>query len=86
MKQILTYLLFVWIFLPLKAQEKIYTVENIPKVHLQNKMQYFCNPAGILSQQACDEMDSMLYALEQKTGIEKEKSESVPVFLLCQNQ
>lgn len=70
MKQILTYLLFVWIFLPLKAQEKIYTVENIPKVHLQNKMQYVCNPAGILSQQACDEMDSMLYALEQKTGIE----------------
>lgn len=70
MKQILTYLLFVWIFLPLKAQEKIYTVENIPKVHLQNKMQYVCNPAGILPQQACDEMDSMLYALEQKTGIE----------------
>ena len=70
MKQILTYLLFIWILLPLKAEEKIYTVDNIPKVHLQNKMQYVCNPAGILSQQACDEIDAMLYALEQQTGIE----------------
>lgn len=70
MKQILTYLLFIWILLPLKAEEKIYTVDNIPKVHLQNKMQYVCNPADILSQQACDEIDAMLYALEQQTGIE----------------
>ena len=33
-------------------------------------MQYVCNPAGILSQAACDSIDSMLYALEQQTGIE----------------
>ena len=55
---------------PTKSRRKIYTVDNIPKVHLQNKMQYVCNPAGILSQQACDEIDAMLYALEQQTGIE----------------
>lgn len=55
---------------PIKSRRKIYTVDNIPKVHLQNKMQYVCNPADILSQQACDEIDAMLYALEQQTGIE----------------
>ena len=55
---------------PLQAQEKVYTVDNLPKVHLQNKMQYVCNPAGILSQEACTEIDAMLYALEQQTGIE----------------
>lgn len=30
----------------------------------------FATPAGILSQAACDSIDSMLYALEQQTGIE----------------
>lgn len=70
MKPILTLLLYTFLFLPLQAQEKVYTVENIPKVHLQNKMQYVCNPAGILSTEACAQMDSLLYALEQQTGIE----------------
>lgn len=53
----------------LQAQE-IYTTGNIPKVHLQDKTRYVCNPAGILSAPACDEIDRMLYALEQQTGIE----------------
>lgn len=71
MKQILTLLLFFVLLSPLsQAQEKVYTVDNIPKVHLQNKMQYVCNPAGILSSEACAQIDSMLYALEQQTGIE----------------
>ena len=53
----------------LQAQE-IYTTGNIPKVHLQDKTRYVCNPAGILSTSACNEIDRMLYALEQQTGIE----------------
>ena len=53
----------------LQAQE-IYTTGNIPKVHLQDKTRYVCNPAGILSTSACDEIVRMLYALEQQTGIE----------------
>lgn len=53
----------------LHAQE-VYTTKNIPKVHLQDKTRYVCNPAGILSASACDEIDRMLYALEQQTGIE----------------
>lgn len=70
MKQILTFFLLVVLCLPVQAQEKVYTVDNIPKVHLQNKLQYTCNPAGILSQAACDSIDRMLYNLEEKTGIE----------------
>ena len=54
MKSILTFILATFLLFPLQAQEKVYTVDNLPKVHLQNKMQYVCNPAGILSQAACD--------------------------------
>ena len=39
MKQILTFILLTLFYLPLQAQEKIYTVDNIPKVQLQNKFQ-----------------------------------------------
>lgn len=70
MKSIFTLIIFTFLLIPLQAQEKVYTVDNLPKVHLQNKMQYVCNPAGILSQVACNKIDAMLYALEQQTGIE----------------
>ena len=70
MKSILTLILATFLLIPLQAQEKVYTVDNLPKIHLQNKMQYVCNPAGILSQAACDTIDTMLHALEQQTGIE----------------
>ncbi len=52
------------------ANEKVYTVDNIPKVRLQNKMRYVCDPTNILSTAATDSIDRMLYQLEQKTGIE----------------
>ncbi len=70
MKRIITIVLLFWcMFAALQAQE-IYTTRNIPKVHLQDKTRYVCNPAGILSAPACDEIDRMLHALEQQTGIE----------------
>ena len=69
MKQLYIILLTV-ISLSVQAQEKVYTVDNIPKVHLQNKFRYVCNPADILSQAACDSIDRMLYQLEETTGIE----------------
>ena len=43
MKSILTFILATFLLFPLQAQEKVYTVDNLPKVHLQNKMQYVCN-------------------------------------------
>lgn len=37
MKSILTFILATFLLFPLQAQEKVYTVDNLPKVHLQNK-------------------------------------------------
>lgn len=53
-----------------KAQNNAYTVESVPNVHLENKMRYVSNPGGLLSQEACAAIDSMLWKLEQKTSIE----------------
>lgn len=69
MKRLITLSLFLCLLLSVQAQ-KVYTTDNIPKVHLQNKMRYACDPEGILSPAARDSIDRMLYALEEKTGIE----------------
>ena len=69
MKRFISIAFFLCLVVSLQAQE-VYTTKNIPKVHLQDKTRYACNPAGILSAEACDDIDRMLYALEQQTGIE----------------
>lgn len=52
------------------SAQKVFTPDNLPKVHLQDRTKYVCNPSGILSQAATDSIDAMLYQLEEKTGIE----------------
>ena len=52
------------------SAQKVFTPDNLPKVHLQDRTKYVCNPSGILSQTATDSIDAMLYQLEEKTGIE----------------
>ena len=71
MKRIIP-LLILWLCLPfcVRAQQTIYTPDNLPKVHIQNKYRYLCDPAGIISPAATDSIDRMLYLLEQQTGIE----------------
>ena len=51
-------------------QAKDYTVLEIPMVHLQDRTRYVSNPDNILSPAAVATMDSILYALEEKTGIQ----------------
>ncbi|MDE6171722.1 TPM domain-containing protein [uncultured Bacteroides sp.] len=70
MKRLFSISLFLCLLLLSVQAQKAYTPDNIPKVHLQDKMRYACNPDAILSQAACDSIDRMLYALEQQTGIE----------------
>ena len=71
MKRFLIYFLFLLsVCFSVQAADKTYTVDNIPKVRLQNKMRYLSDPDNILSVSARDSIDSMLYALEQQTGIE----------------
>lgn len=52
------------------AEAKVYRVEDVPMVHLQDRMRYTCNPDGILSASSVAAIDSMLYALEEQTGIQ----------------
>ena len=70
MKRLVSISLFLCLLLLSAQAQKIYTPGNIPKVHLQDKTRYACNPDAILSQAACDSIDRMLYALERQTGIE----------------
>lgn len=68
--QIKAGIILLFLFICCSGIAKEYTVDNIPKVHLQDKTRYVCDPENILSAQACAAMDSVLYALEQTTGIE----------------
>ena len=71
MKRIIPLLMFLLCLpLGLRAQGKIYTPDNLPKVHIQNKYRYTCDPERILAPAATDSIDRMLYRLEQQTGIE----------------
>ena len=54
----------------LSLHAKEYTIQEIPMVHLQDRTRYVSNPDGILSPSAVATMDSILYALEEKTGIQ----------------
>ena len=65
-KLIITLSLFVCFF----TQAKEYTIKEIPMVHLQDRTRYVSNPDDILSPSSVSTMDSILYALEQKTGIQ----------------
>lgn len=47
-----------------------YKVSEIPLVHLSDRTRYVSNPDNILSTAVVAQMDSILYALEQKTGIQ----------------
>lgn len=52
------------------SQNKAYTVETVPNVHLQDRTRYVTNPDNILSAEAEREINSKIYKLEQQTGIE----------------
>ena len=67
-KQLILLVLLLWGGIFLQAKE--YTIKEIPMVHLQDRTRYVSNPDGILSSSAVATMDSILYALEQKTGIQ----------------
>ena len=70
MRKILFILTFIGLLGGFSLQAKEYTVKEIPMVHLQDRTRYVSNPDNILSPSAVATMDSILYALEQKTGIQ----------------
>ena len=68
MKRILLLSFVLWGGICLQAKD--YTIQEIPMVHLEDRMRYVSNPDSILSDSIVTMMDSMLYALEEKTGIQ----------------
>ena len=70
MRKLLFILTFIGLLGSISLQAKEYTIKEIPMVHLQDRTRYVSNPDNILSPSAVATMDSILYALEQKTGIQ----------------
>lgn len=70
MKRTITSILFFCLFGMTVWAQTIYTPDNLPKVHLQDKTRYAIDPDGILTPAARDSIDHMLYRLEQQTGIQ----------------
>ena len=52
------------------TEAKVYKVEDVPMVHLADRTRYVSNPDGILSSASVATVDSLLYALEESTGIQ----------------
>lgn len=68
-KQTLLLIVLIWMGM-ISTQAKEYTVKDIPLVHLQDRTRYVSNPDDILADRTVASLDSLLYALEQKTGIQ----------------
>ena len=65
-----SFLIFFMLWKSICIQAKEYTIQEIPMVYLENSMHYVSNPDSILSDSIVAAMDSILYALEEKTGIQ----------------
>lgn len=70
MKILNTLIILLFTITCFNVEAKEYKVDEIPLVHLQDKRRYVSNPDNIISQEAVLAMDTTLYALEQKTGIQ----------------
>ena len=54
----------------LQGNAKVYKVKDVPMVHLADRTRYVSNPDGILSKSTVASIDSLLFSLEKKTGIQ----------------
>ena len=70
MKRTITFILLFCLWGMTAWAQTVYTPDNLPKVHLQDKTRYAVDPDGILTPAARDSIDRMLYRLEQQTGIQ----------------
>lgn len=68
-RYVITLIVCAFLF-SIQGKAEAYKVDDIVMVHLQDKTRYVCNPDHVLSPATVTQLDSILYALEQKTGIE----------------
>ncbi len=52
------------------ALSAVYTVDNVPNMHVVDRTKYVSNPDGVLSEQTVARLDSMLYGLQRATTAE----------------
>lgn len=70
MKKTLLLLLLLLIWLPVKGTAEGWTPETLPMVHLQNRLQYLCNPDSVISPSTTSFVDATLRELEDSTGVQ----------------
>ena len=71
MKRLICYILFcVLIPIASQAEGKAYAINDVPNVRHTNKSYYVSDPEHILSQETVNSINSMLYQLETKTGVQ----------------
>lgn len=69
-KKLLLIILLVLVSAVDIASAREYKVKEIPLVHLHDRTRYVSNPDNILTAPVVAQIDSILYSLEQKTGIQ----------------
>ena len=70
MRPLIVNILLFLLCIVLPANAKVYKVGDVPMVHLADRTRYVSNPDGILSASSVATIDSLLFALEEKTGIQ----------------
>ncbi len=68
-RYVITWIVCIFLF-AIQGKAEAYKVDDIVMVHLQDKTRYVCNPDHILSPATVTQINSILYTLEQQTGIE----------------
>ena len=68
MKKVIIFILVLFSSLSFYGEQ--YTIDEIPIVHLGDARKYVSNPDEILSNESVATIDSTLFALEKKTGIQ----------------
>lgn len=70
MRKLFSILLLLFFCFLSVAEAKVYRVKDVPMVHLADRTRYVSNPDGILSLSSVAAIDSLLFALEEGTGIQ----------------
>jgi len=65
-----TFIFIAFLLAAIGMSAKVWTPKSVPVIHLQDSTRYVCNPEGILSQAACDEIDAIFRAVEDSTGVQ----------------
>lgn len=63
-------ILLLWMLGLGMGNATVWTIDNLPMVHLQDARRYVCNPDGVLSQEVVDSLDALLMDLEQRRGVQ----------------